>query len=90
MHDSVTDDLKTALKQLIIEECDKDELTPADIGDDDALLGGDLDLDSLDVLQICMAVKNQYGVRIEGNTAARRALKSINALAQTIVDSKAG
>ncbi|MDO3383452.1 phosphopantetheine-binding protein [Gilvimarinus algae] len=90
MHDSVTDDLKTALKQLIIEECDKDEFTPADIGDDDALLGGDLDLDSLDVLQICMAVKNQYGVRIEGNTAARRALKSINALAQTIVDSKAG
>ncbi|MDO3387803.1 phosphopantetheine-binding protein [Gilvimarinus sp. SDUM040013] len=86
MVDSVTDELKLRLKQIIIEECDKDELTPADIADDAPLLGEELDLDSLDVLQICMAVKKEYGVRIEGNTAARRALKSINTLAQTIAD----
>lgn len=78
--------LKHALKALIIEECDKDELTPEDISDDQALVGGDLELDSLDVLQICMAVKNQYGVRIEGSTDARRSLASINALAQTITE----
>ncbi|HEY7885684.1 MAG TPA: phosphopantetheine-binding protein [Cellvibrionaceae bacterium] len=81
-------ELKHALKQLIIEECDKDELTPDDISDEQQLVGGDLDLDSLDVLQICMAVKNQYGVRIEGSTEARKALASINALAQTIVDKR--
>src|SRR5690606_33384271 len=45
--------LKHALKALIIEECDKDELTPDDISDDQPLVGGDLELDSLDVLQIC-------------------------------------
>lgn len=87
MLDTVTDELRQNLKHLIIEECDKeDEFSPADIDDDAPLLTGELELDSLDVLQICMAVKNQYGVRIEGNTAARRALKSINTLAQTIVD----
>ncbi|MCP8900141.1 phosphopantetheine-binding protein [Gilvimarinus xylanilyticus] len=85
MPDAVTPELKHALKQMIIDECDKDELSPTDIQDDQALLGGDLDLDSLDVLQICMAVKTQYGVRIEGNTAAQRALKSIDTLADTIV-----
>jgi acyl carrier protein len=85
MSDTATAALKRALKVLIIEECDKDELTPEDIGDQQPLLGEALDLDSLDVLQICMAIKKQYNVRIEGNTAARRALKNIDALAATIV-----
>lgn len=74
---------KQELKRLIIEECDKD-LTPDDIDDDAPLLRGDLDLDSLDVLQICMAVKSRYGVRIEGSSAARKALGSVNTLATTI------
>lgn len=87
MIDAVTDELKLALKQMIVEECDKD-FEPEFIADDMPLLGGDLDLDSLDVLQICMAVKNQYDVRIEGSADARKALKSINVLAQTIVDAR--
>lgn len=87
MTDAVTDELKLALKQMIVEECDKD-FGPEFIRDDMPLLGGDLDLDSLDVLQICMAVKNQYDVRIEGSGDARKALKSINVLAQTIVDAR--
>lgn len=85
MTERVTDELKHALKLMVIEECDKD-FGPEAIADDAPLLGGDFDLDSLDVLQICMAVKTQYGVRIEGSATARRALKSIEVLAQTIVD----
>lgn len=82
-------ELKHALKELIIEECDKPELSPDDITDDQRLLGGKLDLDSLDVLQICMAIKAQYGVRIEGSTDARKAMASINSLAKTIRDRQA-
>ncbi len=82
-------ELKHALKELIIEECDKPELSPDDITDDQRLLGGKLDLDSLDVLQICMAIKAQYGVRIEGSTDARKAMASINTLAKTIRDRQA-
>ena len=82
-------ELKHALKELIIEECDKPELSPDDITDDQRLLGGKLDLDSLDVLQICMAIKSQYGVRIEGSTDARKAMASINTLAKTIRDRQA-
>ena len=87
--DESDSELKHALKELIIEECDKPELSPEDITDDQRLLGGKLDLDSLDVLQICMAIKAQYGVRIEGSTDARKAMKSINTLAHTIVDRRA-
>ncbi|NND68956.1 MAG: acyl carrier protein [Halioglobus sp.] len=73
-----------ALKEMIIEECDKD-CAPDAIDTDEELIGGPLDLDSLDALQICMAVKEIYGVRIEGGPEARRALASVRALAETIV-----
>lgn len=76
--------LKQALKAMIIEECDKD-VTVSEITDDEVLIGGPLELDSLDALQICMAVKNTYGVRIEGGPDARRALQSIQSLAETIL-----
>jgi acyl carrier protein len=78
-----SDDFKTALKAMIIEECDKD-MAPAEIGDQQQLIGGDLDLDSLDALQICIAVQNRYGVRIKAGPEARQALESVDTLAQTI------
>lgn len=77
--------LKQALKQLIITECDKD-ITPDSIGDDDILIGDTLELDSLDALQISMAVKSRYGLTIEGGPAARRILQSVNTLAEAIMN----
>ena len=84
MSAGATQELIDALKEMIIEECDKD-CAADDIDTDEELIGGPLDLDSLDALQICMAVKETYGVRIEGGPEARRALASVRALAQTIV-----
>jgi acyl carrier protein len=81
--------LKQALKTLIISECDK-EVEPAALSDDEQLIGGPLELDSLDALQICMAVKNRYGVRIEGGPDARRALQSVATLADTIIGAGIG
>ena len=79
--------LKQDLKNLVITECDKD-VDAATIGDDEFLIGGPLELDSLDALQICMEVQKRYGVRIEGGPEARRALQSINTLADTIFDAE--
>jgi len=88
MSDVSSPAFKRELKQMIIEECDK-EMSPDDIADESPLLRGDLGLDSLDVLQICMAVKSRYGVRIEGSTNARKALGSINSLAEWIATAQA-
>jgi acyl carrier protein len=79
--------LKEDLKRLVVTECDRG-VDAAAIGDDEYLIGGPLELDSLDALQICMEVMVRYGVRIEGGPEARRALLSINALADTILDSR--
>jgi len=78
--------LKRDLKQLLVEECQK-EFPPEQIGDDTILIGpdGGLNFDSLDALQISMAIQQRYGKRIEGNTKTRRALTSINTLADFIL-----
>ena len=57
------------------------------LSDDAFLIGSqsELGLDSLDALQIALAVKQRYGKRIDGSTETRAALKSINALADFIL-----
>jgi acyl carrier protein len=86
MTNSDRERLKLELKELIIHECQK-ELKPEDIPDDASLVGGSTgaDLDSLDTLQVAMAVQRRYGKRIEGNTETRNAFASINALADFIL-----
>ena len=80
------DQLKRELKQLIVRECDK-KLAPEQIVDDAILIGSQsaLELDSLDALQIALAVKRQYGKRIDGSTQTRAALTSVNTLADFIL-----
>ena len=83
--------LKSDLKTLILAECDKeDEFDIADISDDEALIGSEaaLELDSLDTLQMSLAIQRDYGVRIEGAKDGRVAFASINALADYIVSRK--
>jgi acyl carrier protein len=77
--------LKVELKQLIIDECEK-ECSIDDITDDEPLVGASapLNLDSLDALQLSLAIKQRYGRRIEGNNETRQALRSISHLAAFI------
>lgn len=79
------------LKQLLVVECDKeDELEWQDIDNKQVLFGhnSQLDLDSLDALQLSLAVQKQYGVRIEGASQGRKVLHSIDSLADYILANK--
>ncbi|MCC7014451.1 MAG: acyl carrier protein [Planctomycetes bacterium] len=78
--------LKRELKLLLIQECEKD-LKPEQIADDAVLIGGrnGLDFDSLDALQISMAVHQRYGKRIQPGNEGRKALASVNSLADFIL-----
>ena len=80
------DALKLELKQMIIHECQR-EMSVDAFPDDATLIGSDSNLgfDSLDALQISLAVQRKYGKRIEGNNETRNALTSINALADYIL-----
>jgi acyl carrier protein len=76
------------LKAMIVQECDKD-MDPSSIPDDMPLIGEGLELDSLDALQISLAVKERYKVRIEGGPDGRRAMASTAALADFILEARA-
>lgn len=78
--------LKRELKALIVTECMKD-IAPESLDDAELLMGPQarLELDSLDALQISLAVQQRYGKRIEGNNETRLALASVNSLADFIL-----
>lgn len=79
--DSLT--LRRELKQLIVDACEKD-VDPASIGDEDILFGSDtaLGLDSLDALQISMAIQKRYGLRLTDSKETRRLLACVAHLAE--------
>ena len=75
------------LKALVLNAAEKP--TPAGgLSDDEALFGPDsrLALDSLDALQVSMALQQRYGVRMADSKQTRRALASITCLAQYLVE----
>ncbi|NCD11463.1 MAG: acyl carrier protein [Epsilonproteobacteria bacterium] len=78
--------LKQELKELILKECDKEEFSPEDIDDNAPLFGSDasLQLDSMDALQISMALKEKYGIEITDSKKIRSIMSNINTLATFI------
>lgn len=70
------------LQQLILEAAEKS--APAGgLDGDETLFGEDsrLELDSIDALQISMAIQQRYGIRLKDSKETRRALGSVNLLA---------
>lgn len=84
--------IKQEIKEMIIEECEKDEFKASDIKDDVELFSpsNPLELDSLDALSISMALKKMYGVRLGDSKEFRRTVTTIEKLAQFILSEKNG
>ena len=82
---SLDNDLKLELKELIIEECDK-EVEADEITDDEVLFHPDckLELDSMDALQISMALQKEYNIVVTDSKKLRKVMVSINTLADFI------
>ena len=76
-------ELTTQLTQLVLEAVDK-SMPDGGLGDGEPLFGPEsrLELDSLDGLEISMAIQERYGVRMVDSKVTRRALTSIAHLAQ--------
>jgi acyl carrier protein len=72
----------SALKALVLEAAEKPE-PPGGLLDDEPLFGSKarVDFDSLDALQISMAVQKRYGVRMNDSKETRRAMETIAHLA---------
>lgn len=65
--------LNDEIKQLIIDCLDLEDITIADIDTDAPLFGEGLGLDSIDALELGLAIKKQFDVKIEANSDATKA-----------------
>ncbi len=81
-------DLKLELKQLIIKATGLEDVQPEDIEDDMALFVEGLGLDSIDALELSVALETNFGISISDSDTARVAFATINTLAEFVAKNR--
>jgi acyl carrier protein len=78
--------LKLEIKRLIVEALDLEDVAAEDIGDDIQLFGDEgLGLDSIDALELGVALRKKYQVQLEaGDAGNREHFRSVNSLARLV------
>jgi acyl carrier protein len=77
-------ELRSEIKRLLIEALDLRGKSEADIPDDIALFGEGLKLDSLDALELAVAIEDRYGVNVPEGEAGRHVFASVAAIAEFV------
>lgn len=80
--------LKLQIKAVLIESLDLRGKTADDIDDGSPLFGAGLGLDSLDALQLAMAIEERFGVVVPEGEPGKQAFASVNAIAELIQRSR--
>jgi acyl carrier protein len=77
--------LELEIKKLLIDALNLEDLTPEQIDAEDALFVNGLGLDSIDALELGLALQKRYGVSMSADSEeTRRHFGSIRALAQFV------
>lgn len=80
--------LEHEIKQLIIDVLQLEDITPSDIDSDAPLFVEGLGLDSIDALELGVAIQKRYGITLPADSEdTRRHFASVRALA-LMIDSK--
>lgn len=79
------DNLKQQIKELIVSALELEDIKPEDIVDSEPLFGKGLGLDSIDALELGVALKKKFGVKFSAENADnKKHFASVNALAAYI------
>lgn len=85
MRNSVMNLLSTEIKQLIINTLNLEGMTPEEIDAEAPLFGDGLGLDSIDALELGLALKNRYGVVLSAESQdMRQHFYSVETLAKFV------
>lgn len=76
--------VKEQLKPIILNSLRITDLTPEDLRDDQPLLGGELEIDSIDILQLILEIERHFGIKLVQGSFDQKHLESVNALAAII------
>ena len=79
------DDIKQKIKELIVSALELEDVKPENIVDSEPLFGEGLGLDSIDALELGVALKRKFGVKFSAENADnKRHFASVDALAAYI------
>lgn len=78
--------LEEELAEMIVETCRVTGPLPAEMSPDALLIGPDspFGLDSLDAVEVVVAVQRKYNIRIDNQESSRQVLRSLRTLADYI------
>jgi acyl carrier protein len=78
-------DLEHELKELVVSALGLEDITPDEIDSDEQLFVSGLGLDSIDGLELGMAIRKKYGIKPQGTKEEIRAIfATISSLARYI------
>ncbi len=72
------------LKVKIVEILNLPNVTPADVKADEQLVGGELGIDSIDVLEMVIMIEKDYGVAINNKELGAKVFATLETLAAYI------
>ena len=77
--------IESRLKEIVVASLDLEDIAVADIETDVPLFGEGLGLDSIDALELGMAVKKEFGITFSSNPADNKKIfRSVKTLADYI------
>ena len=82
------DALKQEIKELIISSLNLEEVTVDSIVDDAPLFQDGLGLDSIDALELAVAIERRFHVTIPDEAVGKRAFSSVTSLTAYIAEHK--
>ncbi|KAF0219600.1 MAG: hypothetical protein FD174_1855 [Geobacteraceae bacterium] len=82
----MSEELIDQVKQLIIDSLRIEGMNPADIETDAPLFGEGLGLDSIDALQLVVAMEKDFGVVVPDAATGSKVFQSVRSMAEYITE----
>lgn len=84
--DSRLAEIKTKLKELLVEQLSLEDITPEEIEDDCELFGEGLGLDSLDAVEIVVLLQRNFNIEVKDLEKSREVFRSVSTLAEYVYE----
>lgn len=82
-------DLERELKELIVSSLNLEDIAPDDIDSGEPLFEKGLGLDSIDGLELGMAIRKKYGIKVQGSKEEIRAIfETVSSIARYLAEQK--
>ncbi len=82
------DELIEELKEKLIDILNLTDVSPGDMDPEAQLVGGELGIDSIDVLEMVVMVEKDYGVIINSQEVGEKVFASLSSLAAYIQENR--